>query len=104
LEAGTPMDWIMKMRRDEEELKFLVSRLGKTHGVSLGLRMERARLLKTIGCKLEQMRRNIEDSLTGRNSYEQSLLEYRVRIELPLYSHLGQLSAISPDWADWSCA
>ena len=98
------MDWIMKMQRDEEELKALVTRLSKTKGASLGLRMERARLLKTLSCKLEQMRRFIEDCLTGRNSYEQSFLEYRVRVELPLYSHLDSLSSISRDWADWSCA
>jgi hypothetical protein len=98
------MDWKSRMKRDEEELKQIIDRLGETRGDSLGTRIEREYMMRSLSRKLVEMRSFVEDCLSGRNSYEQSLMEYRVRVEFPLYSHLDSLSGISRDYVDWSCA
>jgi hypothetical protein len=96
------MDWMTRMRNDEKELKELVERLGETESGSLCSRVERVYLMRSLSNKLADMRSFIEDCLSGRSSYEQSLMEYKVRIELPLYSHLDSLSALTPEFVDWS--
>ncbi len=98
------MDWITRMRNDESELKDLVERLGDSLGGSLCSQVERVYLMRSLSNKLVDMRSFIEDCLSGRNSYEQSLMEYKVRVEFPLYSHLDSLSALSPEFVDWSAA
>jgi len=99
---GFSMDWMTRMGNDESELKELITRLGETQGGSLCARVERAYLLKSLSNKLADMRSFVEDCLSGRNSYEQSLMGYKVRVEFPLYSHLDSLSALSPEFVDWS--
>jgi hypothetical protein len=96
------MDWMTRMRNNETELKELVDRLGATQGGSLCAQVERAYLMKSLSNNLADMRSFVEDCLCGRNSYEQSVMEYKVRVEFPLYSHLDSLSALSPDFVDWS--
>ena len=98
------MDWKSRMKKDEAELKALIDRLGELHGDSPRARIEREYMMRSLSRKLAEMRSFVEDCLCGRNSYEQSLLAYRLRVEFPLYSHLDSLSAISRDYVDWSCA
>ena len=96
------MDWMTRMRNDEKELKELVERMGETQGGSVCSQVERVYLMRSLSNKLSDMRSFIEDCLSGRNTYEQSLMEYKVRVELPLYSHLDSLSAMSPEFVDWA--
>ena len=96
------MDWMTRMSNDESELKELVDRLGQTQGGSPCAQVERAYMMRSLSNKLADMRSFIEDCLSGRNSYEQSLMEYKMRVEFPLYSHLDSLSSLSPDFVDWS--
>ena len=96
------MEWMRRMKNDESELKELVDRLGQSQGASVCSQVERAYLMRSLSNKLADMRSFVEDCLSGRNSYEQSLMEYKVRIELPLYSHLDSLSAMSPEFVDWA--
>lgn len=96
------MDWITRMRNDEKELKEFVERLGDSQGGSLCAQVERAYMMRSLSNKLADMRSFVEDCLSGRNSYEQSLMEYKVRVEFPLYSHLDSLSSLSPEFVDWS--
>jgi hypothetical protein len=98
------MDWKSRMEKDEKELKRIVDRLGEIRGNGLGPRIEREYLMRSLSRKLVEMRSFVEDCLCGRNAYEQSLMEYKVRVEFPLYSHLDSLSALPRDYVDWSCA
>lgn len=98
------MDWITRMRNDEKELSELIAKLGDAQDGSLCSSVERVYLMRSLSNKLADMRSFIEDCLSGRNSYEQSLMEYKVRVEFPLYSHLDSLSALSPEFVDWSTA
>ncbi len=97
------MDWKTRMMSDEAELRALVDRLGALQGPGSD-RAEREYAMRTLARKLAEMRRFVEDCLCGRNTYEQQMLEYRVRLEYPLYSHLDSLSALPREYVDWSCA
>jgi hypothetical protein len=98
------MDWKTRMKKDEAELRDLVDQLGKLHGEGQAVSIEREYAMRTLARKLAEMRLFVEDCLCGRNTYEQSLLEYKVRVEYPLYSHLDSLSALPREYVDWSCA
>ena len=63
----------------------------------------REHAVRILRAKVSDMRAFLEDCLSGRTAYEQSMMEYRVSVEFPLYSHLGTLSAVAPDFVDWFC-
>jgi hypothetical protein len=98
------MDWKARMISDEKELRALVDRLGTLQGEGPSASVEREYTMRTLARKLKEMRAFVDDCLCGRNTYEQSLLEYRMRMEYPLYSHLDSLSALPREFVDWSCA
>ena len=98
------MDWRVRMKRDELELKRLVRRLAVMRGDGEEERARREQAVRLLRHKVSEMRAFLEDCLSGRTAYEQSMMEYRVRVEFPLYSHLGTLSAVAPDFVDWFCA
>ncbi|HVO38270.1 MAG TPA: hypothetical protein VMV03_04500 [Spirochaetia bacterium] len=98
------MDWRVRMKRDELELKRLVRRLAVMRGDGAEERARREQAVRVLRAKVSDMRTFLEDCLSGRTAYEQSMMEYRVRVEFPLYSHLGTLSAVAPDFVDWFCA
>ncbi len=96
------MDWTTRLKNSEEELKELVDRLAQTRGTSPCAQVERAYLLRSLATRLLEMRSHIEECLSGRGANERSLLEYQVRVEFPLYSHLDSLSSMSREYVDWS--
>lgn len=96
------MDWITRLKNGEAELKELVDRLATAQGASPCAQVERAYLMRSLAAKLLEMRSFVEDCLAGRNTHERSLLEYRVRVEFPLYSHLDSLSSMSHSYVDWA--
>jgi hypothetical protein len=98
------MDWRVRMRRDELELRRIVRSLAKMRGSDPEAAASREKALRVLARKIARMRAFVEDCASGRNAYEQSVMEYRVRIEFPLYSHLGSLSRIAPGYVDWFCA
>jgi hypothetical protein len=102
LEGRWAMDWKTRMRTDEAELKQIVDRLAEIRGEGLRTKIEREYAMLTLSRKLADMRSFVEDCLSGRNTWEKSLMEYKVRIEYPLYSHLDSLSALSREYVDWS--
>jgi hypothetical protein len=104
MQAGEAMDWKNRMKCDEIELRALVDRLGALQGTGASASLEREYTMRSLARKLVEMHGFVEDCLCGRNSYEQSLLSYRVRVEYPLYSHLDSLSALPREYVDWSCA
>jgi hypothetical protein len=98
------MDWKTRMKTDEAELRALVDRLGALQDGGTSVSAEREYTMRTLARKLAEMRRFVDDCLCGRNTYEQQLLSYRMRLEYPLYCHLDSLSGISREYVDWSCA
>jgi hypothetical protein len=98
------MDWKVRMKADEAELRALVDKLVRLQGEGQTVSIEREYAMRSLSRKLAEMKTFIEDCLCGRNTYEQSLLEYRMRVEYPLYSHLDSLAALPREYVDWSCA
>ena len=98
------MDWKTRMKCDETELKSMIDKIAKIQGGGPGARIEREYGMRSLSRKLVEMRSFVEDCLSGRNAYEQSILEYKLRLEYPLYSHLDSLSSLSREYIDWSCA
>jgi hypothetical protein len=98
------MEWKERMKSDEAELKAIIDRLGGIHGNGMRARAEREFGMRSLARKLMEMRAFVDDCMSGRTAHEQSLLEYRLRLQYPLFSHLDALSTISGDYVDWSCA
>jgi hypothetical protein len=98
------MDWKEKLLADERELKQMVCRLNELRGDGLRVRLEREYTMRRLQGKLAEMRAFVNDCLSGRTAYEQSLMAYKLRVEYPLYSQIDSLSALPRKYVDWSCA
>jgi len=98
------MDWKEQLKRDERELKSIVDMLGETRGSGLRACAQREFAARALGAKLSDVRGYLEDCLSGRSEHEKAVLEYQLRIEFPLYSHLESLSGLSRQYVEWSCA
>ncbi|MGO9309217.1 MAG: hypothetical protein ACLQDL_09365 [Spirochaetia bacterium] len=98
------MDWKRRLKTDEKELKTLIDRISEPCDggpLSLG---EREIALRSLGDKLSQMRAFVDDCMSGRSEHERAVLEYKLRVEYPLFSHLTSLSTLSREYVEWSCA
>jgi len=98
------MDWKERMQSDEAELKAIIDRLGDLRGAGARAQTEREFVMRSLARKLLEMRAFVDDSMSGKSDDEQSLLQYRVRVQYPFFSHLDALSSLSGDYLDWSCA
>jgi hypothetical protein len=98
------MNWKRQLRTDERELKALIDRIGAQNEAGLLSRGEREMALRSLGEKLSEMRSFVNDCMSGRSDYERAVLEYKLRVEYPLFSHLTSLSALSREYVEWSCA
>jgi hypothetical protein len=98
------MDWKRQLTADESELKVLVEQLGAARRGGLHGRAERQRASRSLNTKLVEMHSYVQDFLSGRSAHERAVLEYRLRVEYPLYSHLSSLSTLSREYVEWSCA
>ncbi len=99
------MDWKRQLRTDEGELKSMIGRLNVPREggglLSLG---ERETALRSLGEKLSEMRSFVDDCMSGRSDHERAVLEYKIRVEYPIFSHLTSLSTLSHEYVEWSCA
>ena len=95
------MDWRVRLRRDELRLRRIVRRLASLQGDTPETVQARHRALRALERTIASMRALVDDCLSGRNEYERSVMEYRVRVEFPLFSHIGTLTAISRKHLDW---
>jgi len=93
------MDFHARLDSDEANLRAIVTRLG-TKGATA---VERAEASCALRAKLATMRAYVEDLMSGRSEYERGVLEYRLRVECPLYFHLSSLSRMPPAFVDWEC-
>ncbi len=91
-----------RMSRDEAELKTIVDRINAAHGDDPAARLERDSSLLALAAKLVEMRTFVDDCLGGRTEHEKSVLQYKIRIEYPLFSHLDSLASLSGEFVDWS--
>lgn len=98
------MDWKERLKGDEKELKTMVNGISEIRGTGLRAKVEREYAMRSLSRKLTEMHSFVEDCLSGRNTYEQSLMAYKLRIEYPLYSQLDSLASLSRQYVDWSCA
>jgi hypothetical protein len=89
------------MRRDELQLRRIVQHLARLRDDAPETVAARERALRALARIIARMRALVDDCLSGRNEYEQSVMEYRFRVEFPLYSHIGSLTALSPRHVDW---
>ena len=95
------MDWRVRMRREELQLKRIVHHLARLQGNTPEVAVARRKTLGALARRIAVMRALVNDCMSGRNQYEQSVMEYRVRVEFPLYSHIGTLTALSQRHLDW---
>ncbi len=98
------MDWKERLRNDEAELRAIVSRLGNDTGSALRTPGERNFAVRSLADKLTETRSFVDDILSGRNNDEKAVLEYRLRVEYPLFFHLASLAAMPRDYVDWAFA
>jgi hypothetical protein len=95
------MDWRVRLKRDEVRLRRIVHRLAALQGDSPEVVQARERTVRALERTIGSMRELIDDCLSGRSQYERSVMEYRVRVEFPLFSHIGTLTALSRKHLDW---
>jgi len=95
------MDWRVRLRRDELRLRRIVQRLAKLQGDAPETVQARQMAIRALERTIGSMRTLVDDCLSGRNDYERLLMEYRVRVEFPLFSHIGALTALSRKHLDW---
>lgn len=98
------MDWKKRLKTDEDELRALVNRLAALPPGSPLTDREREIAFRSIGQKIVEMRAYADDRLGGGTERERSILEYKLRIEFPLFAHLSSLSSLSREYVEWSCA
>lgn len=98
------MDWKKRLKTDEDELKALVDRLAALQPGSPSTDRQREIAFRSIGQKIVEMRAYADDCLGGGTEDERFILEYRLRIEFPLFAHLSSLSSLSREYVEWSCA
>ena len=98
------MDWKRRLKSDEGQLKSLINRLNGPHEGGLLSLGEREMALRSLADKLSEMRSFVDDCMSGRSDHEKAVLEYKLRVEYPLFSHLTSLSALSREYVEWSCA
>ena len=89
------MDWASRMREEESRLKSLVERMRNVRGSGLRARVERGQIARALNQHVTKTDEFLQDCLTGRNSQEKSLMEFRVRVEFPLYCHLQSIIAMA---------
>jgi hypothetical protein len=99
------MDWQSRMREEEIRLKKLVDRLAAVKGRGLKSRIEQKLIVRALERWITDARAFMDDCLTGRNADEKSLMEYQVRMQFPLFSHLTSLFTMTPKvFPDINCA
>jgi hypothetical protein len=91
---GSIMDWTSRMRDEETRLRGIVARLGGPKRGGIHTRAERLHLHHALNRNLARTKAFLRDCMSGRSEYEQCLMEYRVRMEFPLYSHLNSIFSI----------
>ncbi len=96
------MDWKKHLTAEEEELRTIVGKLDAARGGGLHGRAERQLASRSLNAKLAGMHSYVQDFLSGRSDHERATLEYRLRVEYPLYSHLSSLSHVPHEYVEWS--
>lgn len=94
------MDFGARLDSDEANLQAIIGRLG-ARGTTPAERAEASRALRA---KLATMGAYVEELMSGRSDHERDVLEYRLRVQYPLYSHLSSLAGMPPAFVDWECA
>ncbi len=87
---------------NEAVLKGLIDRLCAARPETPALRRERERTLHELSTRLIETRTRVDEMLSGLTRPRRNALEYRIRVEYPLFSLLDQLASLSSEFVDWS--
>ena len=98
------MNWKKQFRTDENELKMLIDKLALPPAGGALADLDRAVTVRSLARKLVEMRAFADERCKGQDGEEKSILDYKLRLEFPLFAHLSSLSMISSEYVEWSCA
>ncbi len=86
--------WIASLAEMEKLLRKDLKRLNDISGNDENAELLRSLLRKMIALRVKGIELTFRDYLCGRNSYEKDLMEYQIRIGLPVFSHLQRVFSI----------
>ena len=82
------MDWMNELLDREKHLKQEIIELKNPAGnQKIGL-ARRADFYKQMQLQIDEIQSMLEDYLCGRNENERSIMSYKARLGLPIFSHL----------------
>ncbi len=83
--------WIANLADMEKLLQKDFERLNKISGGDESSVLLRSLLKKMIEVRVKGIELTLKDYLCGRNTFEKEIMEYQIRIGLPLFSHLQRI-------------
>ncbi len=86
------MDWLVDLLAREDCLKKEIAELStKTDRLRISSPDSKNVFFCTIKPKIEEIQAAFDDYLCGRNEAERLFMNYKVRLKLPLFSHLRSI-------------
>ncbi len=99
--------WIASLAEMEKLLRKDLKRLNEISGNDENAKLLRSLLRKMIALRVKGIELTFRDYLCGRNNYEKDLMQYQIRLGLPVFSHLQRVLSIdslsdssSPDYSE----
>ena len=89
------MDWMSELLDREKHLKQEITVLKNSAGnQKIGL-ARRAHFYKQMQLQIDEIQSLLDDYLCGRNENEYSIMSYKARLGLPIFSHLHSIYSAS---------
>ncbi len=88
------MDWLTDLLDYEESLKREIAALKKAEERDLSCLPKADHFDKSIKHRIEEIQAILDDYLCGRNEAERYVMRYKVRLNLPIFSHLRSMYSI----------
>ena len=88
------MDWLTDLLNREESLKKEITALKKGKEIDLPSFTSTENFDRSIRPKIKEIQAALDDYLCGRNEAERYFMSYKVRLNLPVFSHLRSIYSI----------
>jgi hypothetical protein len=89
------MDWMSELIAREKHLKQEITELKNSAGKpKIGL-ARRAHFYKQMRLQIDDIQSLLDDYLCGRNETECTIMSYKARLGLPIFSHLHSIYSAS---------
>ncbi len=88
------MDWLEDLMRKEIRLRRRLAALRAGEADPAG-RAAAERFERTVRPQIEEIQASLDDYLCGRDAEQRAWMSYEVRLNLPVFSHLRSLYALS---------